>query len=54
MIIDKSEYEVMGKKCPPGYHWVKGYNKVTYEGTYRGNSVLTHVRGHCAKNPMHH
>lgn len=40
--------------CGEGFHWVKGYNKVVYEGATRGSTVMAHVKGHCAKNPRLH
>ena len=38
-------------RCGEGFHWVKDYNKVVYEGATRGSTGMAHVKGHCAKNP---
>ena len=40
-------------RCGEGFHWVKGYNKVVYEGATRGSTGMAHVKGHCAKNPRY-
>jgi hypothetical protein len=44
-------YYEENERCGEGFHWVKSYNKVVYEGSTRGSTVMAHVKGHCAKNP---